>query len=147
MTTDTATTTVTQIYRIYIETTPEKIWEAITDPEWSEKYYYGTRVDYDLNPGGAYRAVPGAPMLAGFEAMGMDAPDVVVDGTVIESDPPRRLVHTWRLLMDPTVESEGFRRGCTERFLTLGQPPVDHVRLQNTGLDILGDLIGLIHAR
>ena len=108
MTTDTATTTVTQIYRIYIETTPEKIWEAITTPEWSEKYYYGTRVDFDLNPGGAYRAVPGAPMLAGFEAMGMDAPDVVVDGTVIESDPPRRLVHTWRLLMDPTVESEGF---------------------------------------
>jgi uncharacterized protein YndB with AHSA1/START domain len=108
MTTDTAQTTVTQIYRIYIDATAEKIWEAITTPDWTEKYYYGTRVDIDLQPGGAYRAAPGGPMLAGFEAMGMDAPELVVDGEVIESDPPRRLVHSWRLRMDPTVEAEGF---------------------------------------
>jgi uncharacterized protein YndB with AHSA1/START domain len=110
MTTDTATATTTQIYRIYIKATPERIWEAIVSPDWSEQYYYGTRVDFDLRPGGAYRAAPGAPMLAGFEAMGMEAPDVVVDGEVIESDPPRKLVHTFCLRMDPTVEAEGHTR-------------------------------------
>jgi len=112
MTTDTATATATttQIYRIYIKATPERIWEAIVSPDWSEKYYYGTRVDFDLRPGGAYTAAPGAPMLAGFEAMGMDAPDIVVDGEVVESDPPRKLVHTFRLLMDPTVAGEGHTR-------------------------------------
>ena len=78
--TATGTATTTQIYRIYIKASPERIWEAIVSPEWSEKYYYGTRVDYDLRPGGAYSAAPGAPMLAGFEAMGMEAPAVIVDG-------------------------------------------------------------------
>ena len=110
MTTDTATATTTQMYRIYIKASPEKVWEAIVSPDWSEQYYYGTRVDFDLRPGGAYRAAPGAPMLAGFEAMGMEAPDVVVDGEVIEADPPRKLVHTFRLLMDPTVAGEGHTR-------------------------------------
>jgi uncharacterized protein YndB with AHSA1/START domain len=37
-------------------------------------------------------------------------PDVVVDGEVIEADPPRRLVQTWRMLMDPDMEAEGFTR-------------------------------------
>ena len=37
-------------------------------------------------------------------------PDVVVDGEVIEADPPRRLVQTWRMLMDPSMEAEGFTR-------------------------------------
>ena len=96
------------MYRIYIQARPERIWEAITTPEWSERYYYGTLVDFDLRPGGAYRATPGAGMRAGAEAMGFELPDVVVDGEVLVSDPPHKLVHTWRLLMDPTVQGEGF---------------------------------------
>ncbi len=101
-------TTITQVYRIYINTSAERVWEAITTPEWSEKYFYGTRLAVDLTPGGAYEASPGPGMRAGAEAMGFELPDVVLDGEVLESDPPKKLVHTWRLLMDPTVAGEGF---------------------------------------
>ena len=37
-------------------------------------------------------------------------PDVIVDGEVLESDPPRKLVQTWRMLMDPAMQAEGFTR-------------------------------------
>jgi len=103
----TTATTTTQVYRIYIQATTDRVWEAIIDPDWSEKYYYGTRVDFDLTPGGAFRAAPGPGMLAGAEAMGFELPDVVAEGEVLVADAPTRLVHTWRLLMDPTVAAEG----------------------------------------
>ena len=56
MTTATETSVTTQVYRVYIKATPEAIWDAITKPEWTERYGYGGRVEYDLRPGGAYRA-------------------------------------------------------------------------------------------
>jgi uncharacterized protein YndB with AHSA1/START domain len=94
----------TQVYRVYIQATPEAIWEAITQPEWSEKYGYGGRVEFDLRPGGAYKTH------ASEEFLAAGAPDVIVDGEVIESDPPRRLVQTWRMLMDEQLKAEGFTR-------------------------------------
>jgi uncharacterized protein YndB with AHSA1/START domain len=97
-------TNTTQVYRVYIKATPQAIWDAITDPEWSDRYGYGGRVEFDLRPGGAYRAHASQEMLA------MGAPEIIVDGEVIESDPPRRLVQTWRMLMDPGLEAEGFTR-------------------------------------
>jgi uncharacterized protein YndB with AHSA1/START domain len=100
----------TQVYRIYIKATPEAVWEAITKPDWTEKYLYEARVDYDLRPGGAYRAVPSEAMRVHGAEMGYPIPDVVADGEVLEADPPRRLVQTWRMLMDPTMASEGFTR-------------------------------------
>jgi uncharacterized protein YndB with AHSA1/START domain len=103
MTTMTETKT-TQVYRVYIRATPEAIWDAITKPEWTEKYGYGGRVEYDLRPGGAYRALTSEAMRS------MGAPDVGVDGEVIESDPPRKLVQTWRMVMDADMEAEGFTR-------------------------------------
>ena len=102
-TTETAQTT--QVYRVYIKASPEAIWDAITKPEWTERYGYAARVEYELRPGGTYRALPGAEMAA-VEGV----PDVVVDGEVIEADPPRKLVQTWRMLMDPELEAEGFTR-------------------------------------
>jgi uncharacterized protein YndB with AHSA1/START domain len=101
--TTTETAVATQVYRVYIKATPQAIWDAITKPEWTERYGYAARADYDLRPGGAYRAYPGEEM-AKFEGV----PDVIVDGEVIESDPPRRLVQTWRMLMDPQLQAEGF---------------------------------------
>jgi uncharacterized protein YndB with AHSA1/START domain len=98
-------TTTTQVYRVYIKATPEAIWDAITKPEWTERYGYAARVEYDLRAGGAYRAYPGEEM-AKYEGV----PDVVVDGEVIEADPPRRLVQTWRMLMDPELQAEGFTK-------------------------------------
>jgi uncharacterized protein YndB with AHSA1/START domain len=103
MTSATQTAT-TQVYRIYINATPEAIWDAITKPEWTEKFGYGSRAEYDLRPGGVYKAH------ATEEFLAAGAPDVVVDGEVIEADPPRKLVQTWRMLMDPDMAAEGFTR-------------------------------------
>jgi uncharacterized protein YndB with AHSA1/START domain len=100
----TETTVTTQVYRVYIRATPEAIWDAITRPEWTERYGYGGAVEYDLRPGGAYRALTSEAMRA------HGAPDVAVDGEVIEADPPRRLVQTWRMVMDPEMAAEGFTR-------------------------------------
>jgi uncharacterized protein YndB with AHSA1/START domain len=102
--TSTTADTTTQVYRIFIKATPQAIWDAITKPEWTERFGYGVRDEYDLRPGGAYRGRANAGMLA------MGFPDVVVDGEVIESDPPRKLVITWRMAMDPTLNAEGFTR-------------------------------------
>jgi uncharacterized protein YndB with AHSA1/START domain len=110
MSTTSKTSTTTQVYRVYIKATPEAIWEAITNPDFTEKYMYESRVDYDLRPGGAYRGYPSDAMRRHAGEMGFGVPDVVVDGEVIEADPPRRLVQTWRLLMDPALEAEGFTR-------------------------------------
>ena len=108
MTTDTMVTT--QVYRVYIKATPQAIWDAITKPEWTERYGYTNLADYDLRPGGAYKSYPSEAMKRGAEAMGFSMPDVVVDGEVLEADPPRRLVQTWRMLMDPESAEEGFTR-------------------------------------
>jgi uncharacterized protein YndB with AHSA1/START domain len=94
----------TQVHRIYIQATPEAIWKAITTPEWSDRYGYGGIVDVDLRAGGAFR------VNASEEFLAAGAPEVVVDGEVIEADPPRKLVQTWRMLMDPDLQSEGFTR-------------------------------------
>jgi uncharacterized protein YndB with AHSA1/START domain len=104
MTTAAATTVTTQVYRVYIKATPEAIWDAITKPEWTERYGYGGRAEFDLRPGGAYRGYSNE----GMRAMG--APDVAVDGEVIEADPPRKLVQTWRMVMDEEMAKEGFTR-------------------------------------
>jgi uncharacterized protein YndB with AHSA1/START domain len=106
----TETAVTTQVYRVYIKASPQRIWDAITEPEWTERYGYTNRADYDLQPGGAYRSYPSEPMKRGAEAMGIPLPDVVVDGEVIEVDPPHRLVQTWRMLMDPDTAEEGFTR-------------------------------------
>ncbi|HUL85897.1 MAG TPA: SRPBCC family protein [Actinomycetota bacterium] len=118
MRTDTLTTT--QVYRVYIKATPQAIWDAITDPAWTEKYGYTNRADYELRPGGAYRSYPSEAMKRGADAMGFTLPEVVVDGEVLESDPPHRLVQTWRMLMDPEAAEEGFTRLTYEIAETKG---------------------------
>jgi uncharacterized protein YndB with AHSA1/START domain len=106
--TNTAIDMTTQVYRVYIKSTPQRIWDAITLPEWNARYGYGAPGAYDLHPGGAYRSTPSDEMRKYAAEQGFPMPDVIVDGEVIESDPPRRLVQTWRLLMDPTTAAEPF---------------------------------------
>ena len=104
MTTTATAIGTTQVYRVYIKATPQAIWDAITKPEWTERYGYCGRATYDLRPGGAYTG-------SSTEAMrSMGAPDVAVDGEVIESDPPNKLVQTWRMVMDETMAAQGFTR-------------------------------------
>src|SRR3954464_5759772 len=93
-----------QVYRVYIKATPEAIWDAITKPEWTERYGYGGRAEFDLRPGGAFRAHTGQEM------RDRGAPEIMLDGEVVEADPPRRLVQTWRMVMDPDMAAEGFTR-------------------------------------
>jgi uncharacterized protein YndB with AHSA1/START domain len=105
-----AKTETTQVYRVYIKATPQAIWDAITKPEWTERYGYTGLVDFDLRPGGSYQVRPTEPFRKEAEARGNELPDVIIDGEVVEADPPRRLVHTFRMLMDPQMASEGFTR-------------------------------------
>ena len=84
----------TQVYQLFIKATPEQIWDAITKPEFTEKYFHGTRADFDLRPGGKFRSLTG------------DTDDVMVDGEVVESDPPHKLVHTWKTHWSPDMAAE-----------------------------------------
>jgi uncharacterized protein YndB with AHSA1/START domain len=94
----------TQIYEIYIKATPQAIWDAITKPEWTAKYGYQAPIEYDLRPGGAFKAHASPPLLA------VGLPEIVVDGEVIEADPPRKLVQTYRFLFSDEHKAEGFTR-------------------------------------
>ena len=98
----------TGIFKVYIRTTPEKIWQAITDPEWTVKYGYGGYAQYDLKPGGALRHLPDEDMKAGAAAMGFPCPDVIVEGEVLEVKEPFLLKTTWRMLMDPVMAAADF---------------------------------------
>jgi uncharacterized protein YndB with AHSA1/START domain len=109
MTTDAPTVT-TQIHRVYIRATPERIWQAITDPEWNRRYGYSAPGEYELTAGGAYRSSVTEEMKQAAAGMGFELPEIGVDGEVLEVDPPRKLVQTWRMLMDPTTAAEGFSR-------------------------------------
>jgi uncharacterized protein YndB with AHSA1/START domain len=98
------TTQTVQVYRVYIKATPQAIWDAITKPEWTQKFGYGEHAEYDLRAGGAYRGLASPEMIA------QGAPEVAVDGEVIEADPPNKLILTWRMVMDPVTAAEGFTR-------------------------------------
>ncbi len=96
--------TVTQVYRIFIKATPQTIWDAITKPEWTEKWGYGLRDEYDLRPGGQYRGQAPESM----KQFGLSG--VIVDGEVLEVDAPHKLVITWRMAIDPSMHAEGFTK-------------------------------------
>ena len=86
----TMTALATQVYQVFIKAAPEQIWDAITKPEFTEKYFYGSRVSVTPE---AY---------TGRDGNGND----LVIGSVSEFDPPRRLVHEWRSLYDPEMAGE-----------------------------------------
>jgi uncharacterized protein YndB with AHSA1/START domain len=106
----TQTMATTQVYRVHIRATPQAVWDAITKPEWTERYGYGVRAEFDLRPGGAYRAPTSEAMRRVGLEQGFEVTELAGDGEVIEADPPRRLVQTWRILMDPDLAAEGFTR-------------------------------------
>lgn len=102
--------TTTQVHRVYIKATAEAIWDAITKPEWTSRYGYMGLVDFDLRPGGHFRARPGDEFRAASEAVGHQIPDIILEGEVIDADPPRKLVHTFRMLMDAEIANEPLTR-------------------------------------
>lgn len=108
--TSTQTAVTTQVYRVYIKASPEKVWDAITKPEWTDRYGYGGLTDFDLRPGAKFETHPSTAMKDSAAEQGFPMPEVIIDGEVVEADPPRKLVLTWRMLMDPEVAAEGFTR-------------------------------------
>jgi uncharacterized protein YndB with AHSA1/START domain len=122
--TDPTADVTTQVYRIYIKATPQKIWDAITQPEWNARYGYGAPGMFELHPGGAYRSTPSDEMRKYAAEQGFPMVDVIVDGEVLEVDPPRKLVQTWRMLMDETTAKEPFTKLTYEIVELAGQPGV-----------------------
>ena len=82
-------------HRIFIRATSLQIWDALTRPGWTQQYGYRAPAQYELRPGGAYRAFASVTM----KMHGIDG--VVFDGVVLEADPPRRLVQTWQGAVRP----------------------------------------------
>jgi uncharacterized protein YndB with AHSA1/START domain len=80
----------TQVFQVFIKATPELVWEAITKPEFTEKYFHAAKVE--LKNG---RRVSHGP---NGELWG--------DEEILVEDPPRRLVHSWRSLYDPEMAAE-----------------------------------------
>ena len=90
--------TMEKVFEIYIRTSPEKLWEAITDPDIRAKYHFGSRVESEWTPGSAFRRWHPA------------SADPLVEGENLEVDPPRRLVQSMRALWGPEVIAEGTSR-------------------------------------
>ncbi|HEY2692544.1 MAG TPA: metalloregulator ArsR/SmtB family transcription factor [Streptosporangiaceae bacterium] len=87
--------TMEKVFEIYIRTTPERLWEAITDGETRAKYQFGMRIKSDWTPGSRFEmGHPGAPGLLG-------------EGENLEIDPPRRLVQRMTALWGEDVKAEG----------------------------------------
>jgi uncharacterized protein YndB with AHSA1/START domain/DNA-binding transcriptional ArsR family regulator len=85
------------VFEIYIKTTPERLWEAITDPEMRAKYSFGVETRSDWTPGSGYEAsVPGVVDIAA--------------GENLEVDPPRRLVQSFTALWSDEVRAAGASR-------------------------------------
>jgi uncharacterized protein YndB with AHSA1/START domain len=82
------------VYTIYIASTPEKVWQALTSAEFSRQYFSGFAIEADLRVGGAFVA---------------RAPDgsVHIGGEVIACDPPKKLTVTWNVNWPALVEKLG----------------------------------------
>src|SRR4051812_8922526 len=90
--------TMEKVFEIYIKTTPERLWQAITDSELRRRYNFGVGVVSDWTPGSRY------------EGVHPQAPGALVEGKNLEVDPPRRLVQSMTALWSDDVRAEGESR-------------------------------------
>jgi uncharacterized protein YndB with AHSA1/START domain len=104
-----------KVFEIYIKTTPERLWEAITDPELRAKYSFGVCIESDWKAGSSYEAVHPA------------APAPISAGENLEVEPPRRLVQSFNALWSDDVKAEG-----TSRVTWEIEPIADSCRLTVT---------------
>jgi uncharacterized protein YndB with AHSA1/START domain len=83
------------VYVTYIRTTPEKLWQALIDPEFTRRYWCETRHESEWTPGATWRLM---------------IPDGRVGdaGEVVEVEPPRKLVLKWRNEFKPELRAEGY---------------------------------------
>lgn len=117
----------THVYRIYLHASPEAVWDAIVNPDSTERYGYRVRCAYELREGSAFMSFPSEEM----RSLGVSS--ATMDGVVVAVDPPRKFVHTWRMLISPELASEGFTRVTWE---------IDGGRFGVTRLTLTHDLAG-----
>ncbi len=86
----TVTETTTQVYNVFIKATPEEIWNAITNPAFTQKYFYGMSIS----------------LVGGRRITQTPDGDELSNEAVIEEDPPRKLVHEWQSNWDPDMAAE-----------------------------------------
>ncbi|HYK30405.1 MAG TPA: SRPBCC family protein [Streptosporangiaceae bacterium] len=86
--------TATQVYQLYIRASQEEVWDAITNPAIVAKFFHSAQVESTYEVGCKLRT------------LSPDGSDIWGDNTILECDPPRRLVHTWRSLYDPEQADE-----------------------------------------
>jgi uncharacterized protein YndB with AHSA1/START domain len=87
-----------KVFEIYIKTTPERLWEAITDPEMRKVYSFGVGISSDWAQGSSYEAVHDGAGIA------------ISEGENLEVDPPNRLVQSFTALWSDEVKDEGTSR-------------------------------------
>lgn len=89
----------TFVYVTFIRTTPEKLWEALTDPQFTREYWFGTTIECDWKKESPWKMI---------------YPDGTVTdtGKILEIDPPRRMVIHWQHQWKPELKAEGPSR-CT----------------------------------
>ncbi len=86
------------VYVTYIATTPEKLWAALTRGEFTKKYWYGRRIESDWTAGSPVSFFDG------------DSDTLTDSGVVLECDPPRRLVYSFRVEFDTEARKQGHSR-------------------------------------
>lgn len=89
-----ATASATQVYQLYIRASQEQVWDAITKPELVKRFFHGAEVEATYEVGSRIRT------------WSPDRSRQWGDNAVLECDPPRKLVHSWRSLYDPEMASE-----------------------------------------
>lgn len=94
------------VYVTYIRTTPERLWEALTDPAFTTEYWFGMRCECAWTAGSPWKLVSGAGEV--FDA-----------GEIVEAEPPRRLLIRWRNQIKPELNAEGDSL-CTMTLEPLG---------------------------
>jgi uncharacterized protein YndB with AHSA1/START domain len=85
------------VYVTYIRTTPEKLWQALTAPEFTQRYWLQTKQESAWKPGASWRCVN-------------PEGKTIISGEIIEIEPPRKLVFTWRNETKPEITAEGHSR-------------------------------------
>jgi len=85
------------VYVTYIRTTPAKLWQALTEPRFTERYWFGARQECDWKVGSPWKLV-------------MPNVGLADSGEVLEVEPEKRLVLSWRNEFMPELKAEGFSR-------------------------------------
>ena len=113
---------VEKVFEIYIRATPQRVWQAITDPDTRARYQFGAQIESSWTSGSTY------------EVTHQRAPRSLIEGENLEVDPPHRLVQSYRAVWDDDVAAQG-----TSRVTWEIEPVGDSCRLTVTHDELAED--------